>query len=98
MTVQNSKMPFLKLFPTIRKTGFVFAAAIVAACGSSSESSVPQLHLACQTVECECRDEKTALFKDRKTTEIVWRQNGDATCPRGFILERVEIDFLGRRR
>lgn len=98
MAAQNSKMPFLKIFPATRQTGVIFAAAIVASCGGGSDSSVPQLHLACQTVECECRDEKTALFKDRKTTEIVWRLNGDATCPKGFLLERVQVDFLGRRR
>lgn len=98
MTAQNYKMPFLKYLPAIRCTGFVFAAAIVASCGSGSESNVPQLHLACQTVECECRAEKTEFLKDRETTEIVWRLNGDATCPRGFLLERVEIDFLGRRK
>ncbi|CAN0589386.1 unnamed protein product, partial [Laminaria digitata] len=78
----------------------VLVTALLASCGSSSDSPKrpPQLHLACQTVECECRGERTSIFADREITEIVWRRNGDATCPAGFVLERVEVDFLGRRR
>lgn len=74
--------------------------ALLASCGggSSTPKGPPQLHLACQTVECECRSEKTSIFADREITEIVWRQNGDATCPAGFVLERVRVDFLGRRK
>ena len=33
------------------------------------------------------------MFGDRKMTEIVWRRNGDATRPAGYVLERVEVDF-----
>lgn len=95
-------MIFLREISEARQLGVVFATFLLASCGSSSvlntSDAVPQLHLACQTVECECRDEKTALFKDRETTEIVWRLNGDATCPKGFVLERVTVDFLGRRK
>ena len=93
-------MSLLSKFFRARHAGVVFAYAILASCGtfSSDPDAVPQLHLACQTVECECRDEKTALFTDRKITEIVWRLNGDATCPKGFVLERVRVDFLGRRK
>ncbi|MFT5488190.1 MAG: hypothetical protein ACI9MU_003115, partial [Alphaproteobacteria bacterium] len=65
---------------------------------SDTPKAPPQLHLACQTVDCECRGEKISLFTDREITEIVWRKNGDATCPTGFILERVRVDFLGRRK
>ena len=91
-------MSFLSKLSPIRHAGVVLACAILASCGSSGPDAVPQLHLACQTVECECRDEKTALFTDRKITDIVWRLNGDATCPKGFLLERVRVDFLGRRK
>lgn len=95
-------MSFLNKLSPARHAGVVLAGFLLVSCGSSSvidtSDAVPQLHLACQTVECECRDEKTALFRDRKTTEIVWRLNGDATCPKGFLLERVRVDFLGRRK
>ena len=66
--------------------------------GNGAAKNPPQLHLACQTVECECHVEGDGLFGDIKTTEIVWRLNGDAICPPGFVLKRLETDFLGRRR
>jgi hypothetical protein len=81
-----------------RPAALLFAGALLVSCGSRGPDAVPQLHLACQTVECECRGEKTPLFGDREITEIVWRLNGDASCPKGFLLERVSVDFLGRRR
>ncbi len=78
----------------------LFAAAFLASCGGSSDiaKDPPQLHLACQTIKCECREIKSKMFKKRKTKDIVWRLNGDATCPVGFMLEKVEVDFLGRPR
>jgi hypothetical protein len=80
----------------------ILAATLVASCGSSRSSDTPtappQLHLACQTVECACRGPKTSLFSDAETTDIIWQPNGDAACPAGFTLERVEVDFLGRRK
>ena len=47
--------------------------------GNDTAKGPPQLHLACQTVECDCRSGNESIFGDRKTTEIVWRRNGDAT-------------------
>jgi hypothetical protein len=83
-----------------RSIGALFAAAFLASCGGSSgvAKGPPQLHLACQTIECECREIESELLEKRKITDIVWRLNGDATCPVGFVLEKVEVDFLGRRR
>lgn len=79
------------LLPASRTVGVLLAAALLASCSSGGDKvkRPPQLHLACQTVECECRGERSNLFADRETTEIVWRRNGDATCPKGFVLERV---------
>jgi len=103
MAAQNAKMSFISKFLPVRHAGVFLATALLASCGSSSSSSdtpkrPPQLHLACQTVECECRGEKISLFSDREIAEIAWRQNGDATCPAGFVLEHVRVDFLGRRK
>ena len=83
-----------------RSIGVLFAAALIASCGGGSDvaKGPPQLHLACQTIECECREIKSDLFEKRRSTNILWRLNGDATCPVGFVLEKVEVDFLGRRR
>jgi len=100
MAAQNAKMSFISKILPARHAGVFLATALLASCGSSSDTpkGPPQLHLACQTVECECRGERVSLFSDREITEIAWRQNGDATCPAGFVLERVRVDFLGRRK
>jgi hypothetical protein len=100
MAARNAKMSFISKFLPARHAGVFLATALLVSCGSSSGTpkGPPQLHLACQTVECECRGERVGLFSDREITEIVWRQNGDATCPTGFVLERVRVDFLGRRK
>lgn len=88
-----------KIYPR-RHAGVFLAAALLVSCGSSSDTpkAPPQLHLACQTVDCECRGKSTSIFADREIIDIVWRKNGDATCPKDFELERVRVDFLGRRK
>jgi len=86
--------------PQYRSLVVLFASAFLASCGGGSgvAKAPPQLHLACQTIECECREIESRVFEKRKITDIVWRLNGDATCPFGFVLEKVKVDFLGRRR
>ncbi len=64
----------------------------LAACGSSERGKVeraPNLALACQTMECTCSAETGSLFGKAKTSQILWRANGDAYCPEGFVLEPV---------
>ena len=65
----------------------------LAACGSTGRAGAeraPNLALACQTMACTCSAETSTLFGRTKTTEILWRANGDAYCPKGFVLEPVE--------
>ena len=97
---QNAKMSFTPKSTLGRAAGVILAAALLASCGSSSDTPKlpPQLHLACQTVKCDCRALSTSLFTQGETTEVIWRQNGDAACPPGFTLERADVDFLGRRK
>lgn len=64
----------------------------LAACGSAERAKrerVPNLALACQTMACTCSTVSGSLFEKTKTTEILWRANGDAYCPDGFALEPV---------
>ena len=65
----------------------------LAACGSSERARVeraPNLALACQTMECTCSAESGSLFEKTRTTGVLWRPNGDAYCPEGFVLEPVK--------
>ena len=65
----------------------------LAACGSTEHATgerVPNLALACQTMACTCSAVSGSLFGKTKTTGILWRANGDAYCPKGFVLEPVE--------
>jgi len=97
---QNAKMSFIPKSSPARAAGVILAATLLASCGNSSDTpkSPPQLHLACQTVKCDCRAPSSSLFTQGETTEVIWRQNGDAACPPGFVLERADVDFLGRRK
>ena len=64
----------------------------LAACGSTGRAKVERvsnLALACQTMECTCSAETGSLFGKTKATQILWRPNGDAYCPEGFVLEPI---------
>ncbi len=81
----------------MRRAMIALVAAVVslslAACGGTQRAGVeraPNLALACQTMACTCATETGSLFRKTKTTEILWRANGDAYCPQGFVLEPVE--------
>ena len=65
----------------------------LAACGGTEHAAgkrAPNLALACQTMACACSAVSGSLFGKTETTGILWRANGDAYCPKGFVLEPVE--------
>lgn len=84
-------MLFKCILPAPHVTGFLMAAALLSACSKTGVApKIPlQMHLACQTIDCRCLGERPNVFSDRKIANIVWQLNGDATCPKGFSLERV---------
>ena len=63
---------------------------MVSSCGIAKRTNeLPQApQLACQTVKCECREEKHGLFRAAQTAGIIWQANGDAACPEGFLLKK----------
>ena len=67
------------------------AAALVlllAACaGGQTGPGAPNLALACQTMDCVCSEKSRGLFRAPRSAEVLWRANGDAYCPEGFVLE-----------
>jgi hypothetical protein len=60
----------------------------LAACGSSSaiEEKKTDLRLACKTLPCECRENIDGMFVTRKTTDLLWNDKGDPSCPAGYRL------------
>ena len=55
--------------------------------GTDSARRAPDLALACQTMDCVCAATSVGLFEKRRTAQVLWRANGDAYCPDGFVLE-----------
>ena len=93
-----------KMFNSLQNsTGGISIAIILStliACSQKNklEPVAPKLHLACQTIQCECRSEKKSTSTDGKLVKIIWKPNGDASCPPGYALGKIKLDFLGRRK
>ena len=64
------------------------APLLLAACAQTTQSP-ETLALACQTRECICVPETQAIFASDDTAPLQWKQNGDAYCPEGYVLELV---------
>lgn len=64
------------------------ATLLTAGCGPTKK---PNLALACGIQKCICRAESAGIFTSSKAgTDVLWRQNGDAYCPEGYFLRKVE--------
>ena len=63
------------------------AVLALAACGGGPSPGPPDLALACQTMDCVCSAPPASVFGTRRSAEVLWRANGDAYCPDGFVLE-----------
>ena len=63
-------------------------ASWLAACGAAEPPArAPNLALACQTMDCICTAKAAGAFDKRRAADMLWRSNGDAYCPEGFVLE-----------
>ena len=72
----------------MRRLGAVLAAgAVLVACERTREVR-PDLALACQTVPCVCVEARATVLRKDATAPVLWRRNGDAYCPEGFVLRR----------
>lgn len=72
-----------------KAAAMMLAMGILAACaGKDSGAGGPDMALACQTTSCACVGESGSLLSKAKTTEVLWRTNGDAYCPKDFTLEK----------
>lgn len=70
-----------------RRIGVVLFACVAAfLAGACTRSHDPQLALACQMRPCICLSEKAGVLGPGKSTEVLFKQNGDAYCPKGYVL------------
>lgn len=69
----------------------VCVAALLAGCAIQAETD-PQNRYACQTLPCVCEPEELTLFNRGDTVPLLWKENGDAYCPEGHVLKRVNPD------
>jgi hypothetical protein len=73
-----------------KATLIALAMGILAACASEDPGASPEnMALACQTMSCACVAQEKSLLRKAKTTDILWKTNGDAYCPKDFVLEKA---------
>ena len=68
----------------------LFAAAAVSACSSKGSHAEDRLAGACQVRKCACGPEGWSPFMAGGNVPVLWRENGDAYCPDGYVLHLIE--------
>jgi len=66
----------------------------LAACAQTPQST-ESMALACQTTECICVEETQSIFESGGKAPVQWKQNGDAFCQDGYVLQRVTEEKQG---
>ena len=62
---------------------------LLAGCGSSppAEETARRMAGACQTKYCSCQREDVGILTRIRKAPVLWRLNGDAYCPEGYVLK-----------
>ena len=73
---------------------FVTIAALGALLSACALEPIPGMALKCQTTECVCvaRDADFLAKPGLDTVDIIWQDNGDASCPDGHVLREAKKD------
>ena len=73
-------------------TVLICASIALSACSRENVNTANSaaLSLACQTIKCKCLTAKDNAFGGLKSAKILWRPNGDATCPVGYSLQKSQ--------
>lgn len=76
--------------------GGLAALAVVTGCSAGTQSQA-SLAGACQMTKCICSDTSAPFWLANDTAPVEWQRNGDALCPPGFELVRVEVEKKKKR-
>lgn len=71
----------------------LLAVALLTACSGNKPATQEQLSRACSIVRCVCDKIDRSfgdMLKDRQTADMIWSEDGRASCPEGFRLERKD--------
>lgn len=75
-----------------RRRGAIAVVVCVAAIasGACTRAKEPDLALVCQLKKCVCKPLGYTLFTKSDDREVLWKQNGDAYCAKGYVLRPAE--------
>lgn len=64
------------------------AAVLLGACAGDEPmpGGTPELAKACAVRPCRCLSDSVPFFFVRESAPVQWLENGDASCPDGFVL------------
>lgn len=73
---------------------FVLSAtlALTAACNTAENEHALNLPLACQLEKCVCAHPDRHFYEKPNPEPVLWKENGDAYCPEGLVLEQAKKD------
>jgi len=74
----------------IAAMGGVVPVAVGFLLGACHNVEDPTLKVACAVRKCECRTREPGMFRNADRVPVLWRKNGDAYCPEGFVLHSDE--------
>lgn len=63
----------------------VLVVPALAGCGGMPRQP-PSLAGTCQFAACVCSDADGSLFRQTRTTPVIWSREGAPTCPEGYAL------------
>ena len=78
------------------RLSYVILAALGACAGDPEQGR--DLALTCQTTACECAPLDVSLFGEAEPGPVLWRENGDAYCPKGQALRRADYKTEFRKK
>ncbi len=81
-----------------RTTLLLGLALALGGCAAAGGPRLDDLGGACQILSCVCAARDTPFWQEPSTTPILWKENGDASCPEGYELRKASPEKPKGRR